>query len=821
MASTAADRNGKIWRNDHLDGETVMARIRFARRAADPAQGETGRPSGEAAVLAFCLGMTREVSSLEEAARACTDDDLRARTGAYRDRLNGGEALQALLPEAFATVREAARRTIGLRHHDVQIMGGAALQLGMIAEMRTGEGKTLTATLPAYVAALSGQPVHVMTANDYLARRDRNWMQPVYELLGLTAGLLEPAPKADIPARRAQYAADVTYGPWKEFCHDFLRDNLAWTDADISQRGLGAAIVDEADLILIDEMRTPAMLSGPAAKQEKRHGMVARAARALRPGVHFTTDQAARTATLTEAGLTAIEDWLGIDDLYDPAHGGLAHLVQNAVLALAFQRDRDYLVSGDNVLIIDQKSGRPVHSRYADGFHEALEAKEGVPVQPMQQTMATVTCRDYLRQYQQLTGMTGTAVSEAPIYRDLYGLHVVAIPTNRPVIRIDHPDMLFRTRQAKLAALAADAGRRAAAGQPVLIGAMSAADAEAVAALLTEAGTDSEVLAARNFEREAEVLARAGRAGAVTIVVKMAGRGVDIALGGSAAGHEAVADKGGLCVLGTERTGDRRTELHLRGRAGRQGDPGESLFYLSTEDEVVAGMVRAVPKGLLVDGVPFGMISKQLDKAQFNFAASQAQWYLTNVALDDVLAAQQRSFYADRRSILHEQDMRTRISALLKDVITAEVKRALAAGSGPDALVGEVARLCPVAGARADIASAMQGGTRDREPGVVSAVLRAAQQAYEKREAQVGERQMRELERHVLLGVSDRAWREHLAAMTDLVSGLMIRAAKGTQALAEYQRDAAALLAAMTEEISRDVVRYIFTIGIEAQGKQS
>ena len=789
-----------------------MARIRFVRRAADGARDAVGRPSGEAAVLAFCLGMVHEVSSLEEAARACTDEDLRARTDAYRGRLKGGEALQALLPEAFATVREAARRAIGLRHHDVQVMGGAALQLGMIAEMRTGEGKTLTATLPAYVAAVSGLPVHVMTANDYLATRDRNWMQPVYQLLGLTAGLLEPAPKTDIAARRAQYAADITYGPWAEFCYDFLRDNIAWTPDDISQRGLGVAIVDEADLILIDEMRTPAMLSAPAAEQEKRHEMVARAVATLRPGVHFTVDQAARTASLTDDGLTAIEAWLGIDNLYDAVHGRLAHLTANAVRAVAYERDRDYLVSGDSVLLIDQKSGRPLSSRANDGLHEALEAKERLPVKPMLQMTATVSCRDYLRQYQQLTGMTGTAVSEIPIYRDLYGLDVVAIPTNRPMIRIDHPDLLYWTRQAKLAALAADAGRRAAHGQPVLIGAMSAADAEAVAGLLADAGTDSELLAARNFEREARVLAEAGRPGAVTIVVKMAGRGVDIALGGSAAGHDSVADTGGLCVLGTERTGDRRTELHLRGRAGRQGDPGESLFYVSAEDESLGGVVRRMPKGLRTDGIAFGTLSKALDKGQFNLAAVQAQWYLTNVAQDDVLAGQQRSFYADRRSILHEPDMRTRISSILVDVMTAEVASGLAAGSGPDALVRQLARLCPLAGARADIESAMQGGARDPGPGVLKAVLGAAKRAYENREAQVGQERMRDVERDLLLSVSDRAWRDHLAAMADLRSALMIRGAGGTQALAEYQREAATLYAAMSGQIRREAVRYVFYV---------
>lgn len=794
-----------------------MARFRFAPRAAEGGGGEAGRPSGEAAVLAFCREMASKASALEPAAQACTDEELRARTGAYRERLAGGEAARALLPEAFATVREAATRAVGLRHHDVQVMGGAALHLGMIAEMRTGEGKTLTATLPAYLAALSGQPVHVMTANDYLARRDRDWMQPVYQFLGLTAGLLEPAAKVDIAVRRAQYATDLTYGPWAQFCYDFLRDNLARDLDEVSQRGLGVAIVDEADLILIDEMRSPAMLSGPADRQEDRHAAVARAVGALQPGVHFTVDPAARTASLTEAGLVAIENWFGVENLHDAANGGLAHLVQNAVRALAYERDRDYLVSGDpgdRVVPIDEKSGRPLPSRYADGLHEALEAKEQLPVQPALQTIAIVTARDYLRQYDHLTGMTGTAVTEAPIYRDLYGLEVVTIPANRPVIRVDYPDKLYQTRQSKLAALAADASRRAASGQPVLIGAMSAADAEAVAALLAAAGTGCEVLAARNFEREAHVLAEAGRPGAATIVVKMAGRGVDIILGGAEGNRDAVADKGGLCVLGTERTGDRRTELHLRGRAGRQGDPGESLFYLSAEDQVVASLVRAVPKSMLPrDGTVFGKISKALDKAQVNLTATQAQWYLTNVALDDVLASQQRAFYADRTSVLHEPDMRGRFTLILDQVVTAEVAAALRDGGGPDPLVRKLAQLFGVATARADIARAVQDGGRDPLP----AVRRAVKQAYDNREAQVGEGTMRQIERRVLLAVADRAWRAHLAAMSDLLSGLMIRGAGGTQALAEYSREAAALYTTMAARIKLDAVGHVFNLKIEVQ----
>ena len=771
-------------------------------------------------MLAFCRETVSKVNALEPTAQACTDDALRARTGAYQERLRGGEAAQSLLPEAFATVREAARRAIGLRHHDVQIMGGAALQLGMIAEMRTGEGKTLTATLPAYVAALSGQPVHVMTANDYLAGRDRNLMQPVYEFLGLTAGLLEPARNADIAVRRAQYAADVTYGPWAEFCYDFLRDNIARDLGGISQRGLGVAIVDEADLVLIDEMRTPAMLSGEVAGRETRYKAVARAVGALQPGVHFTADQATKVASLTEAGLAAIEDWFGIDNLYDAANGRLAHLVHNAVLALAYERDRDYLVSGEQVIVVDQKSGRPLASRYDNGMHEALEAKEQLPVQPMRQTSATVRCREYLRQYHHLTGMTGTAASDAPIYRDLYGLDVIVIPTNRPVIRIDLPDMLYRTRQSKLAALAADARRRAATGQPVLIGAMSAADADAVAALLTDAGTACEVLAARNFEREAHVLAEAGRPGAVTIVVKMAGRGVDIILGGSSDDHDAVADKGGLCVLGTERTGDRRIELHLRGRAGRQGDPGESLFYLSAEDESVAIMFRAVPKSLLADGGVFEKLSRELDKAQIRTAVVQAPWYQANVAFDDVLAAQQRSFYADRSSVLHEPDMRARIMSILDAVITTEVADALRAENSPQHLARKLAGIYPVASAPAHIGIATQDGARDPAPDMLAAVRRDAQQAYENRESQLGERPMRDLERRVLLAVSDRAWWQHLAAMSDLMSSLMIRAAGGTPSLAEYQREAAALYTAMTCRIRHDAVTHIFDVKLQ-QPKQN
>jgi preprotein translocase subunit SecA len=795
-----------------------LVKIRPARTAQDGADA----PPDQAAVLRFCRQAVAEAGALEAAARSCTDDDLRRRTQEYRERLTAGAGARDLLPEAFATVREAARRAIGQRHHDVQVMGGAALHLGGIVEMRTGEGKTLTATLPAYLAALSGEPVHVMTANDYLASRDRAWMAPVYEFLGLTTGLLEPARTPDRAVRRAEYAADVTYGPWAEFCYDFLRDNGAWEPGEVSQRGLGLVIVDEADLVLIDEMRALSSLSSPAGTQEDRKKaealtkVVARVVGALRPDADFATDPHTKTASLTESGQAAIEDALGIDDLYEAASGRLAGLVESAVRARAYQRDRDYLVSDGQVMLIDQRSGRPLQSRVGDGVHEALEAREGLPVQPREQTRAAIALREYVRQYRHLTGMTGTAASDAPVYRELYGLDVTVIPTNRPVIRTDLPDLLYRTRQAKLAALAGDASRRAAAGQPVLIGAMSDGDAEAVAALLAEAGTGCEVLAARNFEREARVLADAGRPGAVTIVVKMAGRGVDIVLGGSAAGHDAVAEMGGLCVLGTERTGDRRTELHLRGRAGRQGDPGESVFYLSSEDGCVASMVR-LPRSLqLPDGTPFRMLSQALDKAQFNQAAAHARWYQAEAEFDDVLGAQLQAFYAERRSILAEPDMRSRMTAIVEEVITAKVAGALQAGSGPDILVRELNELCRIGSARAAIVSAMQGRPRDREAATVAAALRAARQAYADREAQVGER-MHDLERRLLLAVADRAWPAHLAAMADLRTELMIRDTQGPRALAEYQRRARAQYTEMTARIKLDAVGYLFNIEIEAQ----
>lgn len=466
-----------------MTGEAELTRLKLALPGRGPAgKDDSNGPSNDVAVLRWCRNVVAAVGALEDEAVACSDEALRSRTGDLRRRLVDGQSPDVVLPEAFATVREAARRTLGQRHHDAQIMGGAVLHLGKIAEMRTGEGKTLTATLPAYLAALSGQGVHVMTANDYLASRDRDWMAPVFEFLGLTAGLL---PIEQNPARADQlaaYTADVTYGPWEQFGYDFLRDNLALAPAECVQRGRPLAIVDEADLILIDGMRVPLQITGPAGKQGVLHTEIARMAGHLRPGADYTPDPQTRTVSLTEGGSRRVEDWAGIDNLYDEQNLILAHLVDNALKAREFfTLGHDYLVSGDEAVIIDDRSGRPLAGRrYGEGMHEAIEAKEGLPVRPARRVLATMTMREYLRGYDRLAGMTGTAISDAPVYQDLYRMEVVSIPTNAPTIRIDHPDVLYKTTEAKLAALAAEASRRQASGQPVLMGAMSIEQAEAV-----------------------------------------------------------------------------------------------------------------------------------------------------------------------------------------------------------------------------------------------------------------------------------------------------------------------------------------------------
>jgi preprotein translocase subunit SecA len=785
--------------------------------------GQPGRPrAGDAAgVLRWCRDMVAATAAREEEMRARADGEFPSLTAALRARLDGGELLDGLLPEAFAAVREAAARTLGQRHFDVQIMGGAVLHLGQAAEMRTGEGKTLTATLPAYLNALTGDGVHVITANDYLAGRDGDWMGPVYRFLGLAAGQLRPGQE---PAeRRPQYLADVTYGPWEEFGYDYLRDNLSWEPGELVQRGLHLAIVDEADLILLDECRTPLLITGPAPQDRRVTLTCAKIAAVLEPGRHYDVDPLRRAASLTEEGSRKIEKALELGNLYDEANLRLVHCLQNALLAKEFNRkDRDYVIDGDQAVIIDQTSGRPHHGRrYGEGLHEAIEAKEGLPVREARQVLARVPVRDYLSRYRGIAAMTGTAAPEAEAYRTVYGLEVVTIPTNRPMIRVDHADAVYHTRAAKLAALADEAAARNARSQPVLVGAASIEQAEEISRLLAGRGIGHEVLTAKNHAREAEIISGAARLAAVTVVAQMAGRGTDIVLGGAdGAERDAVADRGGLCVLGAERSASRRAELHLRGRAGRQGDPGESRFFLSFEDDLVKVVMRLTPAALMNrsvrDGDPFKRLSQYLDNVQARQAAQTAQSMAELLGYDAVLAGQQHEVYAERRAAFEGSGLPARVRAMIGQVIRAEVADAARQHLGNDRLWGELGRLFPVTVTPESLAAERGCDVARIPPGYVADRVTAdAGQAYDRREAELGPPTMRELERRVTLSVFDRAWREHLEATPDLLKSVGLRTPGGKAPLPDYRREAAQSFAAMRAAMSKEIVRSLFNMQIE------
>jgi preprotein translocase subunit SecA len=779
-----------------------------------------GRTDDAASTLRWCRDVVSRVAAVEPRMSCLGDDELRAMTASFRDRLARGEPMDELLPEAFAVVREAASRSVGQRPFDVQIMGGAVLHLGKIAEMRTGEGKTLTATLPAYLHALSGTGVHVMTANDYLASRDAEWMGPVYRFLGLTVGLLQPAPPSDTSVRRTEYNADVTYGPWSEFGYDYLRDNLAWSNDDVIQRGQHFVIVDEADLILIDEMRSPLQISAPAQSAEQGklwQEVSARVAQHLQPGGHYESDDRTRTVSLTDGGAEAVEDELGIDNLYDEVHLPLVHYVLNALKAKElYQKDRDYIVADGQAVIIDQTSGR-LHRgrRYGEGIHEAIEAKEGLEIRPETETLATVPMWDYLHRYQRLAGLTGTAQEDAETYRQIYRLEVVTIPTNKPMIRFDHADALYRTRDSKLTALAEEVSIRHATGQPVLVGATSVEEARAISGLLTERGIGHGVLTALNFEQEARVIADAGELGAVTVVAKMAGRGVDIILGGTdGAGRERVADVGGLCVLGAERPHRRRLEMHLRGRAGRQGDPGEAKFFVSFDDELVGAVLRTGGKQLSLlrriwtEGESFDRLATSLTSAQARQAANEAAGLVLARAWDEVVADQQRLIYAERLPAARGDDMSGQTRSLIEEVMRAVVAAAAAGAATAEQLWRGLRELYPV-GLEPQAFAYDVGIPRHQLARIAGLVVDDAQRAYSRRETELGIGLIRRLERRVILVSLDRGWREHLQSMPDLAHSIGIRAS-GPTALAEYRREGTAMFNRMREEVNERIVGTLF-----------
>ena len=823
--------------------------------------------AGEGRVRRRLQQVVKAVGALEEDYEGLTDEELRNETVELRARYEAGETLDQLMPEAFAAVREAAKRTLGMRPYDVQIMGGAALHLGNIAEMKTGEGKTLVATLPAYLNAIAGKGVHVITVNDFLASYQAELMGRVYRALGMTTGIIVSGQK---PAeRREQYAADITYGTNNEFGFDYLRDNMAWRKEDIVQRGHFYAIVDEVDSILIDEARTPLIISGPASGEANRwFTEFAKIARTLEEGVDYEVDEKKRTVGVLEAGIEKVEDYLGIDNLYESANTPLISFLNNSIKALAlFKRDQDYVVMNDEVMIVDEHTGRILAGRrYNEGIHQAIEAKEGVPVKAENQTLATITLQNYFRLYEKLSGMTGTAETEAAEFMSTYKLGVVPIPTNKPMIRKDQPDLVYATEQGKFNQVVEDIVERHEKGQPVLVGTVSVEKSEHLSRLLAKKGIRHEVLNAKNHAREAEIVARAGRLGAVTVATNMAGRGTDIMLGGNAeflavqkmkekgldpketpeeyeaawdevfaavkAEVEEEGDKvreaGGLYVLGTERHESRRIDNQLRGRSGRQGDPGESRFYLSLQDDLMRRFGRGSTDALIARGVDedvaidWKIVGRLIKSAQAQIESRNAESRKNVLKYDDVLNRQRAAIYADRRLILEGDDIKERVEHFLEDAITAIIDEHTSGGHSEswdfDALWAELKTLYPVGVTIEEVvaeAADRKGGiTAD---GLKRELLSDAKIAYAKREEQLGEAAMRELERRVVLQVLDRRWRDHLYEMDYLKDGIGLRAMAQRDPLIEYQREGYTMFQSMMSQIKEEAVGYLFNLEVEVR----
>ena len=805
------------------------------------------------------------INILEEDFSALTDAELRGETDTLKQRYQDGENLDDLLPEAFAAVREAAGRTLGLRHFDVQLMGGAALHLGNISEMKTGEGKTLVATAPAYLNALTGKGVHVVTVNDYLAEYQSDLMGRVYRFLGLTSGCIL---SGQTPAeRREQYNADITYGTNNEFGFDYLRDNMAWSKEELVQRGHNFAIVDEVDSILIDEARTPLIISGQASGDVNRwYTEFARVVQRLDDGKDYEVDEKKRTVGVLEAGIEKVEDYLGIDNLYESANTPLIGFLNNAIKAKElFKRDKDYVILKGEVLIVDEHTGRILAGRrYNEGMHQAIEAKEGVEIKAENQTMATVTLQNYFRLYSKLSGMTGTAETEAAEFMSTYKLGVVPIPTNKPMARIDQPDLIYKNELAKFDAVVKDIASRHETGQPVLVGTTSVEKSEYLSKQLAKQGIRHEVLNAKNHAREASIVAQAGRKGAVTVATNMAGRGTDIMLGGNAefnavaelerrgldpaenaeeyeaawpaaleaaqnavkAEHEEVLGLGGLYVLGTERHESRRIDNQLRGRSGRQGDPGESRFYLSLTDDLMrlfnsGAAERIMNSSRMPDDVALEskMVSKAIENAQGQVEGRNAEQRKNVLKYDDVLNRQREAIYGDRRRILEGDDLHEKVGFFLEDVVTAMVNEATMEGHGDDwdyeQLWTNLKQLYPIQLTIDEVLEEAGGTSKITADFLREEIISDAKVAYAAREEALGSATMRELERRVVLSVIGRKWQEHLYEMDYLKEGIGLRAMAQRDPLVEYQREGFIMFQAMMEAIREESIGYLFNLEVK------
>ena len=820
--------------------------------------------AGEGKIIKQITLIADQVDRLEDDMVGLSDGELRALSAEYQARVADGESLNDLLPEAFATVREAAKRTLGQRHYTVQVMGGAALHLGNIAEMKTGEGKTLVSTLPAYLNALTGRGVHVVTVNDYLARRDAEWMGRVHRFLGLSVGtILAQMPPA---TRREQYAADITYGTNNEFGFDYLRDNMAMTKADLVQRGHNFAVVDEVDSILINEARTPLIISGPADQPTKWYGQFSQLATSMERDVDYEVDEKKRTVGILEPGIAMVEDHLGIDNLYESANTPLIQFLNNSIKAKElYRKDKEYIVMDGEVLIVDEHTGRVLSGRrYSEGMHQAIEAKERVEIKQENQTLATITLQNYFRLYETLSGMTGTAMTEASEFDKIYSLGVVPIPTHRPMVRADQSDLIYRTVGAKFGATVADITERHERGQPVLVGTASVETSEQLSSLLSQQGIRHEVLNAKQHEREASIVAQAGRKGSVTVATNMAGRGTDITLGGNpeelarqdlaargldpsedaqayeaawqpavqkytaqvAAEHDEVIALGGLYVLGTERHESRRIDNQLRGRSGRQGDPGESRFYISLEDDLMRrfggalGLMDRALGGLGDDSVPLESktVSRTIERAQSQAEAQFFEIRKDVLKYDDVLNAQREVIYDERRRVLDGEDLHEQIRHMVDDVVADYVRAATSEGYPEawdlDGLWRNLAQLFSVSVSVDQLESDAGGREGLTTDFLVSALVEDAQAAYERRESELGSDVMRELERRVVLSVLDRRWREHLYEMDYLREGIGLRAMAQRNPLVEYQREGYDMFSAMMDGIKEDSVGLLFNVSV-------
>ena len=825
--------------------------------------------AGEGRAIKELAKIAQQVNKFESDISSLDDQALRNKTEAFKERVAKGESLDLILPEAFAVVREAAKRTLGQRHYDVQLMGGAALHRGNIAEMRTGEGKTLVSTLPAYLNALTGKGVHIVTVNDYLAERDSEWMGRVHRFLGLKVGVIlsSMAPSE----RREAYAADITYGTNNEFGFDYLRDNMAWSLVDCVQREHNFAIVDEVDSILIDEARTPLIISGPADKATKWYVEFANIVGKLSRDSHYEVDEKKKTVGILEEGVTRVEEALGIENLYESANTPMIGYLNNAIRAKElFKRDKDYVVMNGELLIVDEHTGRMLSGRrYSEGLHQALEAKERIEIQDENQTLATITLQNYFRLYKKLSGMTGTAMTEASEFMQIYKLGVIPIPTNKVMQRRDQADLIYKSEAGKFTAVAQDIVARHKKGQPVLVGTVSVEKSEELSAILKRNGIPHEVLNAKQHEREAAIIARAGSVGAVTVATNMAGRGTDIMLGGNPEfmadfelqrqglnpaetpeqyekawpseiakqktavekEHETVVSLGGLYVLGTERHESRRIDNQLRGRSGRQGDPGESRFYLSLQDELMrrfnSGLVeRFLGAAGMPEETPLEskIVSNAIKSAQTQVESLNFEMRKNVLKYDDVMNKQREVVYSERREVLEGADIKDLVRQFLEETIAAYIDSATTTGVSEDwdlqTLWVALKALFPISFTVEELLTQAGGRSALDSEFLLDRVLADANSAYEKRESELTPTVMRELERKILLSVLDRKWREHLYEMDYLQEGIGLRAMAQRDPLVEYQREGFDLFTAMMDAIKEELVGFIFNVEVQVEGDQ-